>query len=406
MSRPILFLIPLAFSACVSYSSAPVHVETVAASFRPLRPGPLPFEEAVRLVVERNPELLALRASASAVNVNPGPGALEGSLEVDDGDVTEVTLGTDVLALLGIGPRRAERALARARRCEAVLRHHERARDLVADLAEAYAVDRALSGVEALRPTLDVDAFAKAGLASEADVAASRAAHDEWLAQGDVLGVQRRDVRREVARLVAASPDSLVEPVVAAEDWPAVPEASQRSVLLARGDLQRLYGAYEVSDRAFRLAVAKQYPSLALRLGGNLHLDTPLQFVEVSLPLNAPAEARAARSSREAAFRDLEAGVLSALHDAASARYGLEEADANFRAARSRAAAAAALGKGAIARLEVDSSALGDAVLVAGEEVRSVRDLRDASVARARARVKAARAAGWPGPDVVRGGVR
>jgi hypothetical protein len=383
-------------AACVRYR--PLHVSAPEAEARhpAVQVDPLPFEDAVRRLVASHPDLAALAAEANAVNRTPGPEPLDLSTELVDGRVGETLVGTDVLSLLGLGPRRAETALARALQSEAWIRHHERARELVGELAEAYAVDRVLRRLAAPAVALDLQPFREAGLASEADVAAAQAARAEADAEGVAIGIALAETRREIAALIGAGPESRIVPAESPETWPAVPPATAKDVVYARGDLQRSLAEFTTADHRFRLAVARQIPGLRIRLGADVDLKEPMQVFEVSLPLGAPAEARAACAAREAARLRYVAAVFAALHEAASARNEWSAAEAALRGATERRRAKSALGKAVATRLQVESAAVTDAVLVASEEVSAARDLRLAAVDVARARVRAARAAGWP----------
>jgi outer membrane protein TolC len=389
----------LGLGACVGYRPCPVSVPTTADAIPRLEEGALSFEEAVRLLVARSPELRRLRAEAAAVNLRPGPDPLFLNTQIEDGNVTETMIGTDLLALLGVGPTGARRALARARRSERIFTHHERARALVAQLAEAYAVERALRELPSPEPELDVEAFEAAGLASAASVSAAASARAQAAAEVDVVAASLRDVRREIAQLVAAGPESRIVPVGTVAGWPTVPAPDETALLYTRGDLLRGLAAYAVADHELRLAVARQWPNLGVFLGGNVHLENPMQMVRIALPLEAPAEARAMVMAREAARLRFSELVLDALHDAAGARLDLEKAAATYRGAAARRAAAAAVVRAAQARIETSAEdAFPEAVLAASEEVQAAVVMRMAAVSLARARVRAAHASGWPGP--------
>lgn len=133
----------LCLGACQAYRPEPRSTPERAVTAQAPPAGPLAFAQALRLLVERNPELAALRARAGGgVNLRPNDASLDAELEVEDGRASQLTVGTDLLALFGLGARPAQQALARAVRSEALARHHERARELAAELATAYAEDR------------------------------------------------------------------------------------------------------------------------------------------------------------------------------------------------------------------------------------------------------------------------
>lgn len=399
-TTPVVLLF-LALGACTAYRPLPMTIPSADASLAEAPEGPLDFERAVHLLVRRHPRLRAARAEIRAVNLDPGPNPLVGRVGVLDGDATDLTLETDLLSLFGVGPRSAARATARALRDERVRRHNEIARDLVAELGEAYAVERVLASLEAPAPALDLQAFREAGLASDASLRAAEAALAEADAETRVIQAELADARRRIVELTGAAPEADVVIVPAAPAWPPVPPAEDTRLLLARGDLLSRFASLRVADRRFREAVVAQYPGLELRLGGNIELDAPLQLVRIRLPLDAADQARAASAARDAAHEHLRAGVLAARHDAESRRLAWAAAIADLEAARSRRLAARALFEAERARVETEPGAFASLVLVVGQEVGAARAERRAAVTEARARVRAARAAGWPGPAVV-----
>ena len=386
---------------CVRYQPLQVSAPMTEARYASVSLEGLTFDAAVIRLVERHPELAALRADAAAVNLRPGPEPLDAMLEVTDGRAGDALVGTDVLSLLGLGPRSAQIALARVLRDEAWLRHHERARELVGQLAEAYAVDHVLRHFEAPSVAIDVAPFQGAQLASESVVAAAGAARAEAAAEGEAIRVALAEARREIAALVGAAPQSTIVPVEAATGWPEIAAPAARDLVYARGDVQRALAELVSADHRFRFAVAKQIPGLRIDLGADIDLKDPMSVFRVSLPLAAPREARAACAAREAARLRYESVVFAALHGAASARNEWSVAEAALRGATERHRAKASLGKAVATRLQADSSAITEAVLVASEEVTAARELRLAAVEAARARVSAARAAGWPSARVV-----
>ena len=404
LSVLIPLLAALGFSpGCVRYQPQVASIETSAVSLPDAPTGPLAFDDAVRLLVKRNPQLKATRSAIAAVNTKPGPRPVIAGTQIMDGRMGETMIATDVLSLFGLGPRKAEMAMQRAMRDERVQRHHERARDLVAELAEAYAVELALRELPSPQSSLDIDAYEKAGLASGSVLAAARAVVAEGDAEARVIAAQLQDARRRIVELVGAAPGADIEPIGATPTWPQVAEADRDRLVLARGDLQRLLAGWVAADKAYRYALKRQMPNLLVGLGGNVDLQVPMQMVSVELPLDAPAEARARAHAREVAFHELEAGVLGALHEAESSRLELEAAAARRDGTRERRTAAQALLDAERALLETDPSALDRMVFVSGRAVDAARQDREASVRAARARVRAARAAGWPTPQYIGG---
>ncbi len=402
---PLVGLVVLgALSACVAYRPEPCgSPERAVTSLAPPSEA-LSFEQALELVAARNPELRALRARAAGINLRPNDAALEGNLEIDDGRVDQLTFGTDVLALFGVGARPAQAALARALRSEALARHHERARELARDLAVAYSTERELADLVSHVEPLDTEAYVKAGLATAADQQESASSKAGWAAEREIVALERRRQRLAIARLIGAGPEQEATPVLPPAGWPAVPDAQAQSLLYARADLQRLATAVGVADRDLRLAVARQIPTIGLSLGATFDPTEPFQVLDVSLPLGAPAEARAAEQRRGAAVLDLEAGVLAARHEAADRRLALEESEAQLRFWQGWWEAKRALVRAARQRTATDARDLTMALHLEGEEIESARELREARLARAQARVEAAVAAGWPGPFSASGG--
>ncbi len=400
-SRLAAFAAVVLLGGCVQHQPRVVTVEASAAAFPDFPTGPLAFDAALHLLIERNPELRATRARIDAVNVHPGPEALGVSQQVLDGQATELLLRTDILALLGLGPRKAETAWARAVRDERVRQHHQRARELVADLAVAFAVEDALGALAAPKLDLDVAAFERAGLASNSVISAAKAVLAEADAERRVTTARRADARREIARLIGADPRAKVEPTGPRTYRSEIDAPDRRQLVLTRGDLQALMGAWHTADKRYRFEVARQLPNLVIGLGQNLRLDAPMQLLSVELPLDAPARAKAAACARRVAFHELQAGILNALHEADAALYELEASTARLEAATARARAAEDLLTAEQARLQTSPAALGALVFVAGRRVAASRQVREASVALARAHVNAARAAGWPSPELV-----
>jgi hypothetical protein len=387
-----------AATGCTAYR--PELVRTPAAADRAPAPPTeaLTFDRALVLMVERNPELRALGAEARGVNLRPYDAELRGILEVEDDRVMQATLGTDVLALLGIGPRPAQRALASAMRYERLAMRLERTRELAGELAVAFAALGELDALVATVTPLDVSAYRRAGLAAPSDATESAAARIGWGAEREIVALEARRHRLTIARLIGSGPEHDVQVLPPSASWPRVPAPDERALLYARADLQRLAAALAVADREARLAAARQWPNVGIDFGAVFDPTDPFGMLEVSLPLAAAGEARAALARRDAARLALEAGVLAARHDAAQAQIALTEADANLRYAQGMWDGRHAAVRAARLRASIDTKDLSMAVRMEGEEIESARDLREARLMRARARVEAAVAAGWPSP--------
>jgi hypothetical protein len=397
-ASPLLVVLAALLAGCASYVPLAARRPDQMRCEAPVPATPLAFEQALVRMVEHNPELKALRARAAAVVLRPDENTVTGMLELADGGIDEFLVGTDVLALFGVGVKPARAALARAVRHEALAAHHERARVLAGELAEAYAADRELVDLATYVEALGVERFRRAGLAATADEREARSSAVGWESERRIVELERSSHRRRVAELLGLDPAGEVSLFLPTPGWPARPDTRDDALFHARADLQRLAAAVETADRDYRVALAKQIPTLGLALGARYDPTEPLQVIELSLPLGARAEARGAHRAREAALHELRAGVLAARHEAREAVLELERADADLRFAEEWWRAKRALVKAARERTAADANELAMALHLEGEEIEAARDLREARVARAVARVRAALAAGWPGP--------
>ncbi len=388
----------LVVAACARYRPAPLDAE------RPIRPSSsaLPttwtYDDAVRFAVEHNPDLVALRARAAAVNVSPPREPVEASGGVDSDHRGELMLSLDALSLLGLGNRPYDVALACARRNEAWMAHHARAREIAGDIAEAYAVERALDSLKEPDYRVDVGAFVRAGLESGAAEVAAASTVANWEAERIARDTERRSNRLALARAMGLGPDVEPKPVVPASDWPLVPDPSPAQLVVARGDVQRSVAAFETADRDVRRAVRAQYPSVMIEPGLALDPSSLFGAVRLKLPVGMASEVYALEAAREAARADVESAVLSAVREAGETRARWTATIPALAAARKRTDAAAALLKGSRLRLEIASGSPIETVLTADAVVDGAVAVRMALIEEARARTKAARAAGWPGP--------
>ena len=384
-----------ALASCVSYRPAPL--DLTVASTAPVRPpSSMTYAEAVAFAVANNPDLRALRARAAAINPDPGPEPLELSVGVDSDHRPEAELALDALSLLGIGPRAAERALARARASEAWLRHHERAREIAGEIAEAVETERALAGLSLPAVALDVDAYVRAGLEPAAANTAAKSTTSSLEAERVSVDAARRRAQRRLARLLGAPADALLTVTSPPAPWPPVVAADGNALVAARADLQRRFAQYETADAELRRAIAAQMPGITLVPGV---ASDPVVFfghVGIRLPVGAPKEARAAECAREAVRHEVEGAVLDALSEAAIARDDAVAAGRRLGAARDALAGAQGLFESSKARLQTTGGSVLEPVLAAQSVVAAARDLREALVEDAEARVRAARAAGWP----------
>jgi hypothetical protein len=387
-----------ALSGCAGYRAAPLDLE------RPLRvtvPAPflVTFEEALRLAIERNPDLVGLRARATAVNVNPPPEPLEVGAGVDSDHRGEGSASLDALSLLGLGTRRADRALAFARRHEAWLAHHERVREVAREIAEVLAVDRALSSLS--EPDLAVDAslYVRAGFESSVAESLAEATRSDWKAEVDQRAAERTAIRLQLVRLLGLPPGAAVSPAPVPENWPPVPDPSPAVLIRTRADVQRRVAAFEVADRQLRRAVVAQFPSVVLE--PEIAADPTSLFgaVRLRLPVGAKSEVVAADAAREAARSEVESAVLDAVRDAGQSRARLVAAGSTRAATRRRLGASSELLRVGRTRLQVQEGSVIELVLTADAVVDAARADREAALEEARLRVRAASDAGWPTPS-------
>lgn len=382
---------------CARYRPAPLDTE------RPLKAAPLPagaawtFEDAVRYAIGHNPDLAALRARAMAVNVDPPREPVEGSGGVDSDHRGEIGLSVDALSLLGLGSRPYEVALACARRDEATLAHHERARAIAGEIAEVLAVERALGSLTEPDSRVDVGAFVRAGLEAGSAETAASATGEAWKAEVAERVAERTSVRLAWSRALGLPPGAAVALAPVPAGWPDVPDPSPAALVAARADIQRRIAAFETADRELRLAVRGQYPSLILEPGLAFDPATLFGAVRLRLPTGMSGAVRAAEAAREAARAEVESIILDAQREAGEARARWMASVAALSAARRRADASSALLSSSRLRLEVASGSPVETVLAADAVVDAAASLRAAVLEEARARVRAARAAGWPG---------
>ena len=359
----------------------------------------------MRWALAHDPDLLALRARAAAVNLSPTREPIEAEAGKDSDGRKEGAVTLDALSLLGLGTRPAELALACARRSEAWLRHHERAREIAGEIAATFAVERALTDLATPSVPLDAEAYVRAGL--EAGAARGAVASTDAQCEGRARRARRGAGARTDARsrrLLGAGPEADVMPAPVDAAWPIVPTATPAALLVTRGDVQRSLAEFETADAEYRRAVALQYPSLLLSRGSR---STPRRSSAASAsacPIGAAPEARAAEQAREAARQEVAVACSSTgCSDAADARDALALADLRLETARtpappptrSSSAPRRPTSRPGRARCSRRSSrAVTSSTTATG--------MREATVEAAQARVEAARAAGWPSAEAVR----
>jgi outer membrane protein TolC len=360
--------------------------------------GPLAYEEAVRSALARSPELAALRQAAAGVNTWPAGEPLGVGVGTDSDGRAEAGLEIDALSLLGIGPVRAERCLARARRDEATIAWHARAREVAGEIAEAYAVEAALASVPPPPAPLDAEAFVRAGLAPAASTAAAEAARTALAADEMAREASRRAQRLRVGRHLGLTPEHAPVLLPASTAWPEIPAAEPARLLAVDPEVQRRLAAHEVARAEVARAHAGRYPSLVLSPAVAFDPRYFFGAVGVRLPLGAGGEVRAAVARLEGARLAVRAAVLEALERAAAAADAAHVAERSAGAARARFEASGGLARAEQSRVETQGEGFTEAVLAGNDVVDAARALRDATAEAARARVRAALAAGWPAP--------
>lgn len=395
----------LAVPACARPRAVPISVPVLAKEVgSSLPPSPLTFPQAVRFAVANAPDLAALRARAAAQAIDPPPEPIGVEGGVDEGGRSMGSISLDALSLLGVGPRETERVLARARQAEALLAHHERAREVAGLIAEEYAVLAALDGLPAPLARVDASAYVRAGLESGAAESAVAATDHERDSELHVRNAEVQAAGWRLRALLGLRPDAAVTlaGVTPAASWPDAPAATPEAVLATDAGIQRLVAAYEVADADVRRMVVAQWPGLELSPGIALDPAAFLGSVRLRLPIGLGSTVRAAEAAREAARLDVAAAILLALSKAAQARAVAEAAAHRLSAARRRLATNEALFGAARVRVEAGGGPLMEAIFAGDGVVSATRDLREVAMEEARARIRAARANAWPVPGAFR----
>jgi hypothetical protein len=400
---PLVLLAALAPAACARpLPGRPLDpLAELGAAAPPLpQNGVLGYDELLALAVADSPELQALRHAVVAAQDRPAGEPLGVSAGADSDGRPELGLSLDLLSVLGLGPRRADAALARLRRSEAELALLAKTRETAGALAEELAALSAFVSLgEVACPTCEAEAFVAAGVAPAAAADAARAAASSLDAEARAREAERRTAWLAVQRLTGRRPDPAHDATVRHPDpaWPPVPEPDIARVLAASPDVQRRIGAYEVARGEALRAQSLRDPGIVLDPAVALDPTHFFGAVSLRLPLGAGPAIRAAFARMEAARLEVRASVLVALERAAASRETWQAAEAELVAARARRTAAAALAESERARVQAQGEGFTEAVLAVNSVVDALRAEREAAVQAARARVKAAVAAGWPG---------
>ncbi len=388
------FLILLC-AGCVAYRSRPVTLPAVAEEVERRTVGRLDYAAAAAFALEYHHEVLRLEAEARAAGLDIPATAAEFSSNLDK---ENLEAHVDPLALARIGPRGAAARVARARREEIEARLLQEKQVLLSAVAETFLVERVLRASSPPAISLDAEPFERAGLASRAGAAQARAARAAEAAERRAIEAERRSNLAYFRHLLGLDRDAPVELLLPDEEFPPLPEATREN-FLRRPDLAVALARYKLADAEFRRAVADQYPSLSLGseitwTGGGV-----AGLVGVRVPLGASRPARAAGETREAARIDVEAALLIAQQDAVEAEEAFESGTVRARAAALGAQGMATMYEAAATRLELEPDGFEMAADVAGRAVGEAVMAREAAVEAARARVRRARAYGWPFPE-------
>lgn len=374
------------------------------------------------LVLQRNPELVALRAGVEASTARvaaagyAGPAVL--SAETDDGSGANLGAGTPRIEVsrefLTGGRSGAARALAQAgvRASAAALRGAERrllartGRSL-ADLLGWSLVARRLAAEDSLLASAEEslrDRFS-VGEARYTDVLRLRT--ERLRTQAERAGaLTEARVGRQTLEALAAGPSAqppglqaMLDSAVAAgpslrraDELPAAPDID--SLVALSGEVQLAEAALARTRAERRLTLAEQRPRLAAGAGAQLVGDgdhrtiAPALSASVSLPFTAARANRAASVAADRAILAAEAGRSAAT---SRVRLELEAARARYDAARERLAVYdAALLRGAREERESALAAYRSGELSLIELLDFERALARAEIDRVRAHIDAA----------------
>jgi len=382
----------LSLSGCVAYFEHPADPTSTAAEIRTRPGGTFTFARAVATAFQQNAALQALAARARAAGAVTTPLELEFEWR---SDTEMLAVLVDPVALLGLGPRGGAIGTARAEAAAAVQELANARWRTIGAIAEAFEVDRALAGLEAPQITIDVDAFAKAGLAAPVATAQIRAAQARAGAETLELASARTTNLTLLRELLGLHNDAPVTLVPMADDFVVQPPTGD-AALLCRPDLALAAARFQLADAEFRQAVTDQYPSLSIGPEIPLRGD-PLEAMAVlKLPIGMHGRAAAAGERREAARAELAGAYLAASREAHQAE--LERAVATAQAAAASASQRASLQalQTSLVAVEVEPDAFAQVAETAGMLVRETMEHRLAAVGAARAQVRAATAFGWP----------
>lgn len=396
LRRPAVGWLLATVASCTFYEPAEVDLPSLAAGLT-RHDGPLTFELAVGLALANNGELVARAAECRAAGLEVMPSELQGQLQQEN-----LAAMLDPLALLGLTQRGASASLAEARGfAAATALATERWRVVVA-IAEIFVASRALAELPAVPSVeVDVEALVAAGLASPLAAEIVRAAVAGAEAERGAIQAEHATLAADLRRLLGLSSKSRFELVLPPFDWPPLPPADETSVL-RRPDLAEAQARYQVADAEFRRAVADQYPALMIGPDFMLRGSGVDPMAILRWPIGAAGPAEAARERRGAARGRLLDAMLAATAEANGSAARHAAAVARARATVATAQVAGQALAAATVALQVEVDAFERVADTAPMMVREAMEARDAAMAAARARVRAAAAAGWPAMEEVR----
>jgi len=386
-ATPLLML-----TSCVAYFAAPADPSAIALEIRQREGGRLSFAQAVPRAFAQNATLQALAARARAAGAITTPIELEAEYR---SGTEMLAVMIDPIALLGFGPRGGALEVTKAE-AEAAAQELANARwRVTAAITEAFAIEAALAPLTAPEIPVEAEAFLRAGLAGPTIAAKVRAAQARAAAEAIELANARSANLAELGELLGLGHETDVELLPLPPDLLVQPPPGDASVL-QRPDLTLAAARFQTADAEFRSAVADQYPSLML--GPEIPLmGNPLEAMAVlRLPIGRHGVAAAASERREAARAELFGAYLAANREAHHTELEFGAATAQLTAAKvGRDAADQAL-RSALVSAEVEVDAFERVADAADMAVRSAMELREATIAEARLRVRHAVAHGWP----------
>lgn len=394
----LLVALPLAsaLSGCVAYHPAPADPVQIAAALSQRQGGYYDLCGAIALAFQQNPALQALAERAHAADVATVPTETQSQYQ---SQWEMLALMVDPVSLLDLGPRGAANTVQRA---EAVAAAQELAVarwQVATRIAEAFAVDAALAALPPDLPPLDGAPFVAAGLAAPQAAAAVAAATGRVAAERQRRAAANAANLAQLRELLGLSEGAELHLRHGAEL--PLPEGDRDAALLGRPDLALATARFAVADASFRRAVAAQYPSLMLGPDVPLRGD-PLQLMAIlRLPLFAGDAARAAEAQREAARAELAAAWLAASRAAAVAELELASSRAAAAAANAAFAASQRNLAAALVAVEVEVDAFGALADSYAMAVRDWSELREPSVAAARAAMQVRFARGLPAVEAI-----